>query len=97
MCPKTSYLNYFEANYSSLQPLEWTYWYPYESTFQDAYLYYTNEYKSWAAIDRVIIEGSGNVGQDLQDEQDFQEDKILQNLVNPVQKTLCNFICMTYI
>lgn len=32
---------YVESNYTSLHALQWTYWFSYESTFQDAVLYYT--------------------------------------------------------
>ncbi len=34
--------SHVEGNYTQAQPLQWTYWYPYESTLQDALLYYTS-------------------------------------------------------
>ncbi|MES2630305.1 MAG: glycoside hydrolase family 9 protein [Bacteroidota bacterium] len=36
-----AYKTHFEANYTSIQPYQWGYWYPYESNFQSALLYYT--------------------------------------------------------
>ncbi len=38
---KTTYRTYVDNNYN-LQPIQWTYWYPFESAFQDALLYYCN-------------------------------------------------------
>ncbi|MEM6348679.1 MAG: glycoside hydrolase family 9 protein, partial [Bacteroidota bacterium] len=35
-----TYRSYFDANYASMQPLQWTYWYAFESSYQDAMLYY---------------------------------------------------------
>lgn len=32
---------YVESNYTSLHAMQWTYWFSYESAFQDALLYYT--------------------------------------------------------
>lgn len=36
-----TYRNYVDANYTSIQPYQWTYWYPFEPVVQDAMLYYT--------------------------------------------------------
>ncbi len=36
-----SYRTYVDANYSAIQPMQWTYWYPFESAYQDALLYYS--------------------------------------------------------
>jgi endoglucanase len=38
----TVYRTYVDNNYMSIQPLQWTYWYPFESVYQDALLYYCN-------------------------------------------------------
>lgn len=35
------YRVYIDANYAAMQPMQWTYWYPFESVVQDALLYYT--------------------------------------------------------
>lgn len=37
----TTYRNFVDANYTSIQPFSWTYWYPFEPVVQDAMLYYT--------------------------------------------------------
>ncbi len=37
-----SYRTYVDANYTTIQPMQWTYWYPFESVHQDALLYYTS-------------------------------------------------------
>jgi len=37
----TIYRTYIDANYASIQPYSWTYWYPFEPVVQDAMLYYT--------------------------------------------------------
>ncbi len=37
----TTYRSYVDANYTSIQPFAWTYWYPFEPVVQDAMLYYT--------------------------------------------------------
>lgn len=37
-----TYRTYVDANYNSIHPMQWTYWYPFESVYQDALLYYTN-------------------------------------------------------
>jgi hypothetical protein len=36
----TAYRTYVNANYTSIQPMQWTYWYPFESVVQNAMLYY---------------------------------------------------------
>ena len=38
----TIYRTYVDNNYSSIQPMLWTSWYPFESTIQDLLLYYTS-------------------------------------------------------
>jgi hypothetical protein len=35
------YRTYVDNNYAAIQPMQWTYWYPFESVHQDALLYYT--------------------------------------------------------
>ncbi|MEL6593339.1 MAG: glycoside hydrolase family 9 protein, partial [Bacteroidota bacterium] len=35
-----TYRNYFDSNYTLMQPLQWTYWYAFENVFQDGMLYY---------------------------------------------------------
>lgn len=35
-----SYRTYVDNNYASIQPMQWTYWYPFESVVQNAMLYY---------------------------------------------------------
>ncbi|HTL83391.1 MAG TPA: glycoside hydrolase family 9 protein [Bacteroidia bacterium] len=37
----TTYRTFVDANYTNLQPYQWTYWYPFESVYQNAMLYYT--------------------------------------------------------
>ncbi len=37
-----TYRTYVDNNYANIQPMQWTYWYPFESIVQDAMLYYTN-------------------------------------------------------
>jgi len=37
----STYRTYIDNNYN-IQPMQWTYWYPFESAFQDALLYYCN-------------------------------------------------------
>lgn len=38
----TTYRSYVDANYTAMQPYQWTYWYPFEPVVQDAMLYYTS-------------------------------------------------------
>lgn len=35
------YKTYFDTNYQNMHAMQWTYWFTFESTFQDALLYYT--------------------------------------------------------
>jgi len=37
----TSYRTYVDNNYANIQPMQWWYWYPFESVHQNALLYYT--------------------------------------------------------
>ncbi len=37
----STYRTYVDANYAAIQPMQWTYWYPFEPVVQDAMLYYT--------------------------------------------------------
>ena len=50
----TAYRNYVDANYTSAQPMQWTYWYPYESAVQDALLYYTQTSGATASVSNAI-------------------------------------------
>lgn len=36
-----TYRSFVDANYTSIHALQWTYWYPFESVYQNALLYYT--------------------------------------------------------
>lgn len=36
------FLTYAESNYTQAHSLQWTYWFPYEATYQDALLYFTS-------------------------------------------------------
>ena len=38
----SQYRTYVDANYNSMQPLQWTFWYPYETAVQEAMLYYAS-------------------------------------------------------
>ncbi len=38
---QTAYKTYVEANYANMHPLQWTFWYPWESIIQDMLMYYT--------------------------------------------------------
>ncbi len=38
---QTIYKTYVESNYASMHPLQWTYWYPWESIIQDMLMFYT--------------------------------------------------------
>ncbi len=35
-----TYRTYVDANYNSMQPIQWTFWYPFESVVQNSLLYY---------------------------------------------------------
>jgi hypothetical protein len=37
-----TYRNYVDANYAAIHPLQWTFWYPWESIIQDLLLYYSS-------------------------------------------------------
>lgn len=49
-----SYKVYAESNYTSAQPLKWTYWYPYEGTVQDALLFLTTLPNVSASVSSTI-------------------------------------------
>jgi hypothetical protein len=49
-----TYRSYVDANYTSIQPFMWTYWYPFEPVVQDAMLYYTTIPGSTAATNTAI-------------------------------------------
>lgn len=49
-----SYRTYVDANYTSIQPFAWTYWYPFEPVVQDAMLYYTTSWNATAATVTAI-------------------------------------------
>jgi hypothetical protein len=38
----TNYRSYFDANYSSIRPYSWTYWYAFQPTIQDIMLFYAS-------------------------------------------------------
>ncbi|MEP6646319.1 MAG: glycoside hydrolase family 9 protein [Saprospiraceae bacterium] len=38
---QATYKSYVESNYTQMQPIQWTFWYPWESILQDLLLYYT--------------------------------------------------------
>ena len=48
-----SYRTYVDNNYN-IQPLQWTYWYPFEAAFQDALLYYCNTTGATASVVNTI-------------------------------------------
>ena len=50
-----TYRNYVDANYNSAQPMQWFYWYPYESAIQDALLYYTQTTGATVGVANNII------------------------------------------
>jgi endoglucanase len=56
---KAAYKTHFDNNYTSVQPYMWGYWYPFESTFQDALLYYT---KTTGATPSVVTNIRNNAG-----------------------------------
>lgn len=49
----TTYRTYVDNNYN-IQPLQWTYWYPFESPYQDALLYYCNTIGATASVVNTI-------------------------------------------
>lgn len=51
----TSYRSYVDNNYTNLHPLQWTYWYPFESVYQDALLYYCSVPGATTATVNAII------------------------------------------
>lgn len=50
----STYRAYVDANYTSIQPYQWTYWYPFEPVVQDAMLYYTTTAAATAATVNAI-------------------------------------------
>lgn len=38
---QTTYKNYVESNYTNMHPMQWTFWYPWESIIQDMLMFYT--------------------------------------------------------
>jgi endoglucanase len=65
----TVYRTYVDANYTSIQPLSWTYWYPFEPVVQDAMLYYTTTAGATAAtvtaIQNSCINSTSNNNADM--------------------------------
>lgn len=49
-----TYRTYFDANYTTIQPLQWTYWYAFESSYQDALLYYAALPNATTAVANAI-------------------------------------------
>lgn len=49
----TSYRNFVDNNYT-IQPIQWTYWYPFESVYQDALLYYCQTTGATASVVNTI-------------------------------------------
>ncbi len=39
---QATYKTYVETNYTQIQPMQWTFWYPWESIIQDLLLYYSS-------------------------------------------------------
>jgi endoglucanase len=52
----TAYRDYFDARYLSVHAMEWYFWYPFESTFQDALLYYAHLPNGTASVKNTIIQ-----------------------------------------
>lgn len=51
----TVYRNHFDGFYKNFHSLQWGYWYPYESHYQDAMLYYTNlENATPSVVDEIL-------------------------------------------
>ena len=49
----SSYRTYIDNNYN-INPIQWTYWYPFESPYQDALLYYCNTAGATASVVNTI-------------------------------------------
>jgi len=48
-----SYRTFIDNNYN-IQPLQWTYWYPFESTYEDALLYYCSTAGATSSVANII-------------------------------------------
>ena len=46
----TTYRNYFDSNYTTVQPYQWWYWYPFESTVQNVLSYYMSLSNATTAV-----------------------------------------------
>ena len=51
---ESRFLTYAENNYTQAHSLQWTYWFPYEATYQDALLYFTSLPGVTASVASVI-------------------------------------------
>ena len=64
----TTYRNYVDNNYNLIQPIQWTYWYCWESVIQDLLLYYSVLPNGTSSVKTAIrnsftnsMNGSGNL------------------------------------
>ncbi len=48
------YRNYIDANYTSINPITWTFWYVFQTEVQDALLYYANHPSASAGVANAI-------------------------------------------
>jgi len=56
----TTYRNYVDNNYTQIQPIQWTYWYCWESIIQDLLLYYSVMPGGTAAVKTAIRNSFSN-------------------------------------
>ncbi len=51
---QATYRSYVDNNYTQIQPIQWTYWYPWESIIQDLLLYYSSLPGATTAVKNAI-------------------------------------------
>lgn len=51
----TTYRTFFDANYSQVHLIQWSYAYPFEATYQDALLYYARATGATASVKNAIL------------------------------------------
>lgn len=51
----TAYRTFFDANYSQVHLIQWSFAYPFEATYQDALLYYTRAAGATTAVKNAIL------------------------------------------
>lgn len=57
---QATYKSYIDAHYTDIHAMQWTFWYPFESVYQDALLYYAGDANSTPGVRTAILNNFRN-------------------------------------